>query len=373
MRKTLTGQLLVLTGCLLSVSPMVASAQALSLTSEQQTIMGLETISVQSVEHYPSANFTAKAITPLDKNHQLSSTVSGKIIALHHVHGEIKQGELIADIESAEFVAMQQQLIMALADLEVAKQNLKRAEALSKSGVSSVKNLNSIRAEVTKLESQKRQFSAALKMAGLPETALNDLLKTQRLQSSRLQVISPVDGQVYDLEVKLNQVVEKGQTLVSLGETNQMIFEANVPQALTRSLTEGQKVTIPALNKMAEIEHVHRDVDEMTQTVTVHIKVANADGQVLKGQLNQVQFLFEPSQQQTVFKVPASALSQMEGEKVVFAQTSKGIEAFPIEVLSMAQGQLFLHLKEGKDTALTQVYSQGSTAIKSAFAATEEE
>lgn len=373
MRKTLTGHLFVLTGYLLLGSPMAASAQAMSLSAEQQQIMGLETVTVQSAEYYPSSNFTAKAIIPLNKNHQLSSTVSGKIVALHHAHGEIKQGELIADIESAELVAMQQQLIMAIADLEVAKQNLKRAEALSKSGASSVKNLNSIRAEVTKLESLKSQYSDVLKMAGLPEKALNELLQTQRLQSSRLQVFSPVNGQVYDLEVMLNQIVEKGQTLVTLGETDSMVFETNVPQAFSKQLAEGQKVAIPALNKQAEIGHVHTDVDDMTQTVTVHIKVENADGQILKGQLSEVQFLFSPTQNQTLLQVPASALSQMEGEKVVFAKTASGIEAFPIDVLSIAQGQLFFQLKEASNNDLTLIYSKGSTAIKSAFAATEEE
>ncbi|MBN2866633.1 MAG: efflux RND transporter periplasmic adaptor subunit [Thiotrichales bacterium] len=376
MRNFLKTNALLLTGCLLSVSAVssvFAQTQALNMTAEQQQIMGLKTVALQQVNAYPSANYTAKAMTPLNRAHQVSATVSGKVVALHHTHGDIQKGQLIAEIESPEFMQMQQQLIAAVADLEVAKQNLKRAESLSKSGASSVKNLNSIRAEVTKLEAQKLQARSQLKMAGLPDSSLTALIKSQRIQSDLLQVFSQVDGQLYDLEVMLNQVVDKGQTLVMIGETNPMVFAAYVSQGFSTQLREGQIVNFPALNKQGEIGHVHSDVDEMTQTVDVHIKVDNADGKIFKGQLSQVQFLFNATTDSPVYEVPASALSQIGVDKVVFAETQNGIEVVPIEVLSILDGQLFFSLKMPASSNLKNIYSQGSTAIKSAFAATEEE
>ena len=357
-----------LTGVLLLV-PTVSHAQALNLSAEQQQIMGLKTATLQQVTAYPSASYSARAMIPLNKRHQVSATVSGKVVALHHSHGEINQGELIAEIASPEFIQMQQQLIMAVADLEVAKQDLKRAQALSKSGVSSVKNLNAIRADVTKLQAEKQQAVSQLQMTGLTQKALNTLIKTQEIQVQNLNVVSNVDGQVYDLEVKLNQYIDKGQTLVTIGETNPMIFEAFVSQRFAMQLQEGQRVRLPALDKEGVIGHVHSEVDEMTQTVDVHIKVDNSDKQIFKGQFSQVQFLFE----QPAYQISVAAISQIGTDKVVFVETAEGIESRLIEVLSITNDQLFFTFKEASGSKVKSIYVQGSTAIKSAFAATESE
>ncbi|HHT00658.1 MAG TPA: hypothetical protein ENK73_07365, partial [Thiomicrospira sp.] len=151
MRKSLQASFLLLTGCLLSATPVYAEGVALKIAPEQTKSMNLQTVTLKQVQSYPSASYSARAMIPLNKRHQMTAPLSGKVVALNHVHGGINAGTIIAEIESPQYVQMQQQLISVLADLQVAKQNLKRAEALSKSGASSVKNLNSIRADVTKL------------------------------------------------------------------------------------------------------------------------------------------------------------------------------------------------------------------------------
>lgn len=376
MKKLLKTNAILLTGLLLSITSapsVLAESKTLTLTTEQQKVMGLKTSVLKQVDAYPSANFSARAMIPLDKRHQLSAAVSGKVVALYHPYGAINKGGLVAEIESPEFIQMQQRLIMVVTYLEIAKQNLKRAEALSKSGTASVKNLNSARAEVVKFEVEKQQRVSQLKMAGLSKSALSDLLKTQEIKDDVFKVISQVNGQVDDLQVMLNQVVEKGQTIVTLGETDPMIFEAYVPQAFASQLQEGQEVNFPYLNKRGVIEHVHAQVDEMTQAVNVQISVDNPEGDILKGQLGQAQFLFKAPPNTPVYEVPTNALSQLRSDKVVFFETENGIQAVQVDILSITNGQLFFSPKKPPTNALKSVYSQGSTAIKSAFAATEEE
>lgn len=337
MRKSLQATVLLLTSCLLSTAPAYAEDEALIIAPEQQKSMGLQTADLLQVEAYPSANYSARAMIPLNKRHQLSAPLSGKIVALNYVHGDVEVGEVVAELESPEYLQMQQQTIAVLADLEVAKQNLKRAEALSKSGTSSVKNLNSIRAEVTKLQAEKQHKIFELQLAGMNEKSLSELLKTQKTQSPKLQVVSHVKGQVYDLEVKINQYVEAGQVLVSLGETDPIVFEAYVSKAVSTQLHEGQAVKFPQLNIMGEIAHIHSEVDEITQTIDVHIRVANPDRSIIKGQLNQIQFL----NTKPVYQVSASALSQLGTDKIIFVDTDKGIESVLITVQSIVNDELF--------------------------------
>jgi len=366
MTKSLSMKVLLLTSCFVFTSPSFAE-EALSITPEQQNSLGLQTATLSEVNHYPSARYSARAIIPLNKRHEISSAVAGKIVALHYVHGDVQAGEVIAEIESPEYVQMQQQLIMTLVDLQVAKQNLTRAEALTKSGSASVKNLNSIRADVTKLQAQKQQAMFQLQAVGMTDKQLVKLQKTKEIQSNTLEVVSPVSGQVYDLESKVNQYIAAGQTLIALGEIDPMIFEAYVPLSVAKGLKEGQKVTFPSLNVIGKIAHIHTEVDEITQTVDVHIQVANSNGQILKGQLNSIQFIVE----EQAYQVNANALSQVGSEKVVFVKTNHGIEKKPIKILSVVDQQMYFSFQDSQGEQFDRIYIKGSTAIKSALEAAE--
>ena len=110
-----------------SSSSMADTSSSLSLTTEQQSSMGLSTQMAVKVAQFPSASFPAEAMIPLKTIRTLSSPLSGRISALNVVHGAIKKGENLAEIESAELLGLQTELLTTLADLNVARSELRRA------------------------------------------------------------------------------------------------------------------------------------------------------------------------------------------------------------------------------------------------------
>ncbi|MDA3835591.1 MAG: efflux RND transporter periplasmic adaptor subunit, partial [Spirochaetales bacterium] len=241
---------------------------------------------------------------------------------------------------------------------------------LGRSGVSSAKNLQQASAQVNKLSAVRAQQKRALLMAGMAEDSLNKLLSTQTLQSPTLQITSPIDGQLYDLQVRLGERVNQNQALFSLGETDPIVLVVRVPVSFSEQLKEGQTAMIPALNKQGIIEHIDPAVDSLTQSVDVHVKVENSAHTIRPGQLFELHFLMNANgkDQQALYQVPSNAISQFEGKTVVFIQVNNTIQPLEVTVKNITDQTLYFSVQQVPTEGLT-LFVKGSTAIRSAFEA----
>ncbi len=349
-----------------------ASAQepVLTLTAEQQTSMGMQVEVAEKVSRFPSATYPALAMIPLKTIRTLSSALSGTISQLNVVHGPITKGEILAEIESAELLGLQSELLGSLASLKVANSELKRARQLNQSGIGSAKALQQAQSEVNKLSALKTQQALSLRLAGMSSEDIQKLEASQRIQSAILKIISPIDGQLFDLQVRLGERVSVNQTLFSLGETDPMILVVRVPVDVANRLEEGQMAQVDSVPDMGVVEHIDPEVDAMTQSVDIHVKVSNADHKIKPGQLFQLHFLMKTAgvEQQALYQVPSNAISQFEGETVVFTQVNNAIHPLGIEVMNITNQKLYFTTKMPAAEALS-VFVKGSTAIKSAFEA----
>lgn len=353
--------------CLMPFTSAFAN-EALILTESQQTAMGIKTEQASRIELIPSAIYPAQAAIPLQTRRMISSPLSGQIVQLNYVHGPIEKGEIIAEIESPESIAIQELFLATLSDLTISQQNLNRVKKLNKSGVSSTKKLQQALLEVKKLSLKKDQYQNNLHLMGMTHSMIETLESTHTLQSSNLQIKSPITGQLFDLEVKLGERVDKNQGLISLGETNPIVLVVRVPVDTVNDIKDEQKVIIVDHNREGIVKHIDMMVDPMTQSVDIHIKVQNDDHKLRAGQLFKVRFLTQAKQ--TTYKISANAISQYDGKTVVFIeqkqQQKQVIQALPIEVVNITNKQLYFVPKHTQATPPT-IYIKGSTAIKAAM------
>ena len=341
-------------------------AQSLKLSNEQQQAMGIQFQQAENVKVVPSAVFPAQATIPLKTIRSLASPLSGQIVKLNYVHGPIKKGDIIAEMESPELLQLQEEFLATLSDLSISQQNLDRARKLNQSGISSTKKLQQALTDVKKLILKEIQLKQKLALYGMAESAIEKMEQKKKLQPAILQLKSPIDGQLFDLKVRLGERVEKNQSIISLGETNPIILAVRVPVSMVNELTKGQQVEILGMHKTGEIQHIDLMVDPMTQSVDVHVQVQNDDNTLRAGQLFKIRFLMTPNQ--ATFKINSNAISQFDGKTVVFIQDSKAIKPLPVKVINITNQQLYFTPAANYSKPL-MVCVQGSTAIKSAFEA----
>ncbi len=351
------------------------SANELTLTKAQYQTLGLQVAEAKPVAQYPSQTFPAQAMFHPNAIRTLSAPVSGKISRLNVVHGSVFKGQVIVEIESTALLALQSQLLSVSADLNVLKNELKRVKKLRQSGVASAKALQQAQADVDKLQAEKAQQITSLKLMGFPKQSIKRLLDSQSIQSSVLLIRSPIDGKIFDLNTRLGERVATNQPLFSLGETESILLNVKVPVALANRLKAGQKAEITSIG-MAVIEFIDPAVDAVTQTVDVHVEVANEAHGIRPGQRFQIRFLMSSDalSSQKIYQVPSNAISQFEGETVIFIKAGDVIEPKVITVMNIQNHQLYFSLQQPALNSANSlnVFVKGSTAIKSAFEAAQE-
>jgi len=364
------------TGAMLMFLSSQVSADELVLTKEQYQTLGLQVAEAQKVAQYPTQMFPAQAMFHPNAIRTLSAPLSGQVSRLNVVHGAVSKGQVIMEIESAELLALQSQLLSVSADLKVLKSELKRVKKLRQSGVASAKALQQAQADVDKLLAEKDEQKKSLRLMGFSQKSIQRLLSSQSIQSSVLSMVSPIDGQIFDLKVRLGERVSGNQMLFSLGETQPMLLRVKVPVALANRLKKGDNAEVTSVG-MAVIEHVDPDVDALTQTVDVHLEVDNLEQGIRPGQRFQVRFLMSSSapSSQVIYRVPSNAISQFEGETVVFIKADDAIEPKAIKVMNIQNHQLYFLLQQPTANLMNKltVFVKGSTAIKSAFEAAAED
>jgi len=350
------------------------NSDALTLTQEQYKTLGLEVAEAQKVAHYPTQMFPAQAMFHPNAVRTLSAPLSGQVSRLNVVHGAVSKGQVIMEIESTELLALQSQLLSVSSDLTVLKNELKRVKKLRQSGVASAKTLQQAQADVDKLVAKKDEQKKSLRLMGFSQKSIERLLSSQSIQSSVLSIVSPIDGQIFDLKVRLGERVAGNQMLFSLGETQPMLLKVKVPVALANRLKKGDNAEVASVG-MAVIEHVDPDVDALTQTVEVHVEVDNIEKGIRPGQRFQIRFLMSSSTptSQAIYRVPSNAISQFEGETVVFVKADDAIEPKAIKVMNIQNHQLYFLLQPPSTDSMNRlnVFVKGATAIKSAFEAAE--
>ena len=365
----------VMTGAILTLLlSFQVGADELVLSKEQYKTLGLQVAEATKVAQYPTQMFPAQAMFHPNTIRTLSTPLSGKVSRLNVVHGAVSKGQVIVEIESAELLALQSQLLSVSSDLKVLKNELKRVKKLRQSGVASAKTLQQAQADVDKLQAEKAQQKKSLRLMGFSKESTQRLLSSQSIQSSVLSMVSPVDGQIFDLSIRLGERVTANQPLFSLGKTQPMLLRVKVPVELANRLKKGDRAEVVSLGT-AMIEHIDPDVDAMTQTVDVHVEVDNRDHEIRPGQRFQIRFLMssDTPTSQAIYRVPSNAISQFEGKTVVFIKADDVIEAKSIKVMNIQNKQLYFLLQQPPSNSMNtlNVFVKGSTAIKSAFEAQE--
>jgi len=207
-------------------------AQVDALKAQAITIELLET---QVFEPVP-ASIEAK------QNSIISSRILAKIEKVHVRAGQqVKQGQLLIELEKADLVSRESQAKAALASVSArlleAKSNLKRTKGLSQKGLLANAALEQSQANYDSLLAGKQSAEQALVEA---QTALG-----------YAQVRSPIDGLIIDRYAEPGNTAQAGRRLLTLYNPESLRVEAHVREQLAIGLSIGDtlQVRVPSLNK----------------------------------------------------------------------------------------------------------------------------
>jgi cobalt-zinc-cadmium efflux system membrane fusion protein len=322
-------------------------AQGLTLNPEEKTNIGLRTVTadLRPIEDVIRVAGVVKAHP--DREAQVSSRVSGKIVSLSAKVGDrVSKGQRLAEVQSAEIQKLQVELIQAENKLTLAKAELDRIQRLVESKIAAQKELiaaqNQHQAVVNEIEGLTQQ----LVLLGLPANAVNRARVEKTV--STFGVLSPIGGVVDERNVVLGETVEPNKVIFKIVDPSTVFIEGSAFDEALPRLKIGQTVRIrlgsyPKDLFTGKIANFSPTIDPQKRVLRLWAAVPNPEGKLKPNLFAEMDVVVGGGQE--VLAIPLEALITAEGQSFVFVEEKGSFRR--ADVILGARDDSYAEVKNG--------------------------
>jgi len=324
-----------------------AEPKGMQLSPEEKGNIGLKTV-VADLRPIENVVRVAGIVKPHpDREAQVSSRVSGKIVGLFAKTGDpVQKGQRLAEVQSAEIQKLQVDLIQAENKLVLHKAELDRIQRLVESKIAAQKELiavqNQHQAGLNEIEGLMQQ----LILLGLPEAAVKRARAEKTI--STFPILSPLSGVVAERSVVLGETVEPNKVIFKILDPSVLFVEGNAFEDVLPQLRIGQTVRIRLASYAGEvftgkISRFSPTIDPQKRTVQLWAEVANNRGKLRPNLFAEMDVIVGGGQE--ALSIPLEALIVTEGQSFVFVEEKGSFRR--ADVVLGARDDRFVEVKKG--------------------------
>ncbi len=300
--------------------------------------IGLETAEVRLGPLTPVISVVGTVA--LDPEHlaAVGTRLRGLVRSMHKFEGDdVKKGELLAEIDSAELGEAQASVRMLGAQRDAAKMNAEREQQLLERQLSTARE-----AEVAMAELKK--YDALQKAAQQRVRALSGQSGEGNPALGRYSLRSPIDGTIIDRGISTGQSVEAD--LVAFRIAN---------------------LDYPNLRIEGRVEHIGAQINPDTRSADVRIEIDNRSRSLRPGQAVTAEIHASKAATGPVLVIPTSAVTVVDGQPTVFvSEGPTTVRTVPVQLgqASENEQQVLSGLKEGQRVVVKGVFALKSELFR---------
>lgn len=263
----------------------------------------------------------------------VSAPLGGFVKNTHLLQGMyVRKGEVLVELQDPEYIQLQQDYLEGASELELAKAEFERQDALAKENVNAQKTLQQAKSHYEILQAKVSGLKAKLAIINIKPSDIEggNIQEVIRLRSS-------INGYVTDVNVNLGQHVNPSDALFKLVDTSHLhaelyVFEQDMPK-----LKIDQKVTFNLINetkqRAATVHLIGREISN-ERTVRVHCHLDEEDKNLLPGMYIKASIEVNSGEARTL---PDDAIVNFEGTHYVF--TTPDEKTFTMEKVTTGTSQ----------------------------------
>jgi cobalt-zinc-cadmium efflux system membrane fusion protein len=308
-----------------------ASVNEIAFSDAQYKAVGVELGSVLSETVSSEVKANGRVDLPPENRATVSLPISGKIKYVKALPGQrVRKGELLATLESFEFIQLQQDYLQNTSQLGFSEKELERQRTLSNENVGARKNFEQAQANFTSTKALVQSLEAKLRILGL---SAESLLKNGI--SSAARITAPVNGYITIANINLGKETAAGEVLLEVIDKTHMHVELTVFEQDAPFIKEGQSVKIVQNNGTpieASVYLVGRmlEGDSRTMNVHAHVRDEKLEGQLLPGAYVSAYIRTGDRKAQTI---PVDALVRKGATGFVYVQEGdRTFRRIPVEI-----------------------------------------
>lgn len=290
-----------------------AADGSFAIAKDAQFIFGLRTARVAQGGYAPSDKVFGTIVPSPQGQARVVSPISGAILRLNVQVGE--------EVDAGEVLAVVEQVLDAQtrAQLEADRNSINAELTAAKAEYERLQTVQDIAAARDVAEAKAR-YERARKNAALYQHTLAGAGRTVTLKS-------PIRGVVQNFSAAPGQIVEPGQSVMTVTDLNRVLVEAQVFDRQMDAFSEATRFRVQCADPSREhvtgqvkLLSLGQAVNPTNQSRRVLFEVINKEQDFKLGEFVNVE-AFAPAQV-GVISVPASALSELDGRPVVFIKTA---------------------------------------------------
>jgi cobalt-zinc-cadmium efflux system membrane fusion protein len=304
--------------------------------------------------------------------------IAGRVGTVPVVPGQkVGRGAVLVTLESVEVGRSRAEFFSAKTRLTQAKAELDRESRLLQGGASSERALLVAQAEHATAQAQLRATEDRLSTLGLGAGA----------SGQSVSLVSPIAGTVLELSARVGQPVGPTDTLVVVGETEQVWLQVDLYERDLGKVRLGDDVKVSALafpgrTFEGRVDQLGAVVDPERHVLEARIVLPNPDGALKPGMTASARILGRAhgavgdagAALTTAVVVPRSALQSIDGQPFVFVEKEKGkFELRPVERGDDIEDDVEIKrgLADGEPVVIDGAFILKSEALKSQMGAND--
>ncbi len=263
----------------------------------------------------PMINVTGTVTFDPERVAAVGSRIAGRVSRLYKIEGdEVKAGDLLAEIESADLGQAQASVLAARAHAEAATTNEKREAELAEAKISANREAELAKAQAV---SARADLAAA-------EQRVRALGGTTDGPTGILRLTTPIAGRVIERNVTRGQSVEATLTAFRVADLGRVWVELAVFEGQLGAIHTGDKVDLTAASAgdtpvHGSVAYVGDVIDLATRTAAIRIVVEHPESQLRPGQSVSAT-IHTSAPVSGAISIPLGAVTSVDGKPTVFVQ-----------------------------------------------------
>lgn len=353
-----------------------AATDVVTLTTDQYKVAAIELGKVEMRNLSSVLKVNGTIDVPPQNLVSISAPLGGYVKSSGLLPGQaVRKGQVVAVIENAAFIDIQQDYLESTSHMVFLSQELKRQQELRKEEVNAAKTLQQVSSEYNMMRAKINALQQKLSLIGI---------STKALQAGRISktsnLYSPIKGYATTSNVNRGKYVQPSNVLFELANKSDMGLALNVFEKDVRKLMPGQPIRFALANETdykreGKVFLIGKAADS-TGTIPVHchLSISN-DPAMLPGMY--VKALIE-TRTDDVQALPVEAIIQSEGRDYIFiqmdtAQDKAKFKMIPVIKGTEQEGYVAITFPENFNAADAKIVIKGAYALLSAMKNVEEE
>lgn len=225
---------------------------------------------VEQANSHTDLSFSAKITADEERKAELFPMVSG---TLHQVAvklgDQVQKGQVLATLGSAEMAGFNKEVISSSAELRNAQRNLKQAEELFSSGLSSARELEEAKNDVLVKQAEDKRARAILKLNG-------------GNNNGNYVISSPLSGFIIEKNVnsKMQVRADNDKNMFTVADLSTVLAMINIYESDISRIREGDEVKISILSYpeqefFGKIDRIYNILDNESKVMNARVSIAN--------------------------------------------------------------------------------------------------